>query len=192
MRPSSACIRLLLVVVTLHPHAGCERVSPESDIRKDKSRIRIVCTTTMIEDMTRRLVGDAADVIGVMRAGEDPHIYNVRPRDAEEIAEADLVLTNGYHLEATLDKVIRNNATGKVVPLAERSVPRPLGSPGTDEISAPDPHCWMSVDHFRGYVQHARDALTAVDPANAALYWRRAGEYDKELKALDALMPRNN
>ncbi len=187
MRPSSACISPLLAVVMLTPHAGCNRsVSPESDMRKDKNRIRIVCTTTMIEDLARRLVGDTAEVYGVMRAGEDPHTYNVRPRDGEKIATADLVLTNGYHLEATLDKVIQNNASGRVVALAELAVTQPLGSLDEDEATAPDPHCWMSVNHFRGYVQHARDALTAVDPANAALYRERAGEYDRELQALDA------
>ena len=186
MRLPSACVVPLLLAFV----GGCsDRVGSSSAHRSDAAdrndRLQIVCTTTMIEDLARRLVGDTADVHGLMRAGEDPHIYNVRPWDAEKIATADLILTNGYHLEATLDKVIRNNATGRVVPLAELAVPQPLGSLDAAEITAPDPHCWMSVDHFRRYAQHARDALIATDPAHAALYRERASQYDSELRDLD-------
>lgn len=165
---------------------GCERAAPiPADRTNNTRRIQIVCTTTMIEDLARNLAGGAADVIGIMRAGEDPHVYNVRPRDAEQIARADIILANGHHLESTLEKVIRNNATGPVVALAEKAVPNPLGGIADADRGAPDPHCWMSVSNFRGYLQHALDALIAVDPENADTYHKNARQYDTELQELD-------
>lgn len=173
-------------------HGGCsdrpEGAATQSISREDApelQRLKIVCTTTMIEDLARILAADVADVQGLMRPGEDPHIYNVRPRDAEQIAQADLVLTNGYHLESTLDKVIKNNATGRVVALAELAVPEPLGSPSERDSGAPDPHCWMSVSNFQGYLQHARDALIAADPDHAVAYRNNARKYDAQLRELD-------
>ena len=165
---------------------GCERTAQiPADRTNNTQRVHIVCTTTMIEDLAQHLAGGAADVTGIMRAGEDPHVYNVRPRDAEQIARADIILTNGHHLESTLEKVIHNNATGPVVALAEKAVPHPLGSSDDAGGGAPDPHCWMSVTHFRGYLQHALDALIAVDPENADTYRNKAREYDAELQDLD-------
>ncbi len=47
----------------------------------EESKLRVVCTTTMITDLARQIAGDVADVRGIMRPGEDPHVYDVRPRD---------------------------------------------------------------------------------------------------------------
>ena len=121
-----------------------------------------------------------------MHMGEDPHIYEVRPRDAQQIAAADLVLLNGLHLESTLLHVIEHNARGKVVPLAEDPHIEPVASQrqASGTAAAPDPHCWFNVQYFLVYVERARDALCEVDPDHAAIYRRRAEEYLRELDQL--------
>ena len=177
-----AIFGILSSVVLCVVLCGCNHGS-NTPVAKE-TRLHIVCTTTMIEDLLQNLVGDKARVTGIMRAGEDPHIYNVRPRDAEQIAQADLVFTNGYHLESTLEKVIRNNASGPVIALAEEAVRKPLGSIEGNAV-APDPHCWMSVPYFRGYLQHALHSLESLDPDNAAIYRSNAQQYDAKLQALD-------
>ncbi|NIP86724.1 MAG: zinc ABC transporter solute-binding protein [Planctomycetales bacterium] len=144
--------------------------------------LTVVCTTTMIADLARNLVGDLADVRSIMREGEDPHVYDVRPRDAELIAMGDIILFNGYHLEATLGPIIENNAQGQVVALAELAVAQPLQ--GVDGLGAPDPHCWMNVKYFCGYVQHARDVLMQADPVNAERYRQNAAAYVAKLEEL--------
>jgi manganese/zinc/iron transport system substrate-binding protein len=158
--------------------------SRSSDVNGDGSdRLQVVCTTTMIEDLARNLAADLADVRGIMKAGEDPHVYDVRPRDAELIADADLVLSNGFHLEATLSAIITNNAQGDVLALAENAVRKPISSGAS--AAAPDPHCWMNVDYFRGYAEHARDALIAADPGNADAYRANADKYLADLDKLN-------
>ncbi len=146
-------------------------------------KLRVACTTTMITDLASTIAGNDADVRGIMRAGEDPHIYDVRPRDVQLIAESQLVLMNGLHLEATLGHVIENNSTkAKVVRLAENARIVPLESEATR--GAPDPHCWFNVLYFRVYAEGVRDALIEVDPAHATGYRDRAETYLKELDAL--------
>lgn len=147
-----------------------------------RKRLTVVCTTTMIADLARTLAGDAADVTGIMRPGEDPHVYDVRPRDAQLLAAADLILMNGLHLEATLSEVVENNAKGKVVRLAETPAIVPLES--ETARGAPDPHCWFNVAYFRVYAERARDGLVAADPANADGYRSRADAYLKQLDEL--------
>ena len=46
--------------------------------------LKIVCTTTMITDLARNLALDSAEVAGIMKPGEDPHVYDVRPRGAHD------------------------------------------------------------------------------------------------------------
>lgn len=148
-------------------------------------KLKIVCTTTMIADLAERLAGDVAEIRGIMRTGEDPHVYEVRPRDVQLIAGADLLLINGLHLEATLGHVIDNNASNAtVVRLAETPEIKPLES--EQFRGAPDPHCWFNVSYFRIYVERARDALVEIDPENAKVYHQNATEYLKELDELHA------
>jgi manganese/zinc/iron transport system substrate-binding protein len=140
----------------------------------------------MIADLARQLVGEHAEVVGIMKVGEDPHVYEVRPRDAQQIATADLVLLNGLHLESTLLKVIEHNARGKVVALAEDPRIDPLAGQGKTDgaAAAPDPHCWFNVQYFRVYAERACDALCEVDPSQTAAYRQRAAEYLKQLDQL--------
>lgn len=142
----------------------------------------VVCTTTMIADLAHQIGGDHINVQGIMKPRQDPHVYKVLPRDGNLIADADLVLMNGLHLEATLDAVIKNNANGKVARLAESNKIKPLGS--ADEEGAPDPHCWFNVDYFKVYAEGTRDALIAIDAAHADDYRKNTDAYIKQLDEL--------
>lgn len=160
----------------------CGRVHAADGEAAKTGRLTVVCTTTMIADLARTIAGDAAEVKGIMRAGEDPHVYDVRPRDVQLLAEADLILMNGLHLEATLAHVVENNAKGKVVKLAETPLIVPLESEATR--GAADPHCWFNVAYFRVYAERARDGLIDADPKNAEGYRQRADAYLKQLDEL--------
>ncbi|MFI4861424.1 MAG: metal ABC transporter substrate-binding protein, partial [Phycisphaerales bacterium JB063] len=169
------CVALLALSLV-----GCESggESGEGDV------ITVVATTTMIADAARVVAGGDAEVVGIMRDGEDPHIYRPKPRDATMIAEADVVLANGLHLEATLGDIVEHKATGVVARLAEQEGITPIS--GQDGDGAPDPHCWMDVLIFKQYVEGIRDALIEADPEHAEGYRARAESYLAELDALDA------
>ena len=168
----------LAVVAGLLAWAGSARASDRT------GKLQVVCTTTMIADLAQRLAGEVADVRGIMRTGEDPHVYEVRPRDVQLIAGAELLLMNGLHLEATLGHVVDNNTAkgAKVVRLAE--TPRIVPFESEQSRGAPDPHCWFSVPYFRIYAERARDALIEIDEKNAGTYRENARTYLAELDEL--------
>jgi manganese/zinc/iron transport system substrate-binding protein len=161
---------------------GCGSGCPDHP----EGKVRVVATTTMIADLARQIGGEHVEVIGIMRSGEDPHVYEVKPNDATQIRCADLVLMNGVHLEATLGDLVDNKAQGKVVRLAEHEQIELIKGEVTDAAAAADPHCWMNVAYFRYYAEAARDALIEVDPDNADAYRQRTDVYLAELDELDA------
>lgn len=185
-RIAGLCV--LALFISLIPGCGDESASPDAghghDHGHDHSNlIKVVCTTTMIADLARNIAGDHAEVIGIMKSGEDPHVYDVRPRDAQLIADADVVLMNGLHLESTLEHIIENNADSAVVArLAEDDRITTLGSETKD--GAPDPHCWFNVEYFKVYAEKARDALIAADPGHAELFRKRTDDYLFQLNLL--------
>lgn len=149
----------------------------------DDGRPAVVTTTTMLDDLARTLGGDRVRVVGLMKPGQDPHVYDVLPRDAQAIAVADLVVANGLNLEATLHDVIENNAKGQVIYVAEQDGIEVLGS--TTYADAPDPHCWMDISLFQRYAEAVRDGLIAIDPDHADEYQQRTADYLAELAELD-------
>jgi manganese/zinc/iron transport system substrate-binding protein len=145
----------------------------------------VVCTTTMITDLARQISAGRADVVGIMKAGEDPHVYEPRPLDAVTIAKADVLLRNGLHLEGTLADIIRNKLRPGAVDAALAEDPRIVPRASKQYAGAPDPHCWFNVRHFMVYAERARDALIQADPEGRAAYAKAAAAYLQELDALD-------
>ena len=63
------------------------------------SRKTLVCSTTQVADFARQVVGDRMRVLCVLGPGQDPHLYELKPGDSRMVAQADLCLENGWHLE---------------------------------------------------------------------------------------------
>lgn len=158
---------------------GCGGADAEAD-----GRPTVVATTTMIEDLARVLGGDEVYIVGLMKTGEDPHLYDVKPRDATTVRNADLVLMNGLNLEATLADIVDAQARGKVVSLAEHEAIKPLTG-GAGLAVAPDPHCWMDISYYKHYVTAAAEALGEAAPEHEALFNKRRDAYLKELDELE-------
>lgn len=140
---------------------------------------QVLCTTTMIHDLAQVIAGEHFEIHGIMKAGEDPHIYVLKPHDVVLVGKMDLVLMNGLHLEAQVGHVVDEKAKGKVVRLAVDPRIKTLGS--EDEEGAPDPHCWFNPEYFKIYAEKARDTFIEIDPGNAETYKARTEAYLKEL-----------
>ena len=155
--------------------AGCGG-SPEAGTQTSEKKV-VVCTTTIIEDLCQVLASDTLHIRGIMKPGEDPHIYELTPQDTILISSADLILMNGLNLEAQMGNVINKQAKGKVTKLTNDK--RIITA--EEEDGAPDPHCWFHPEFYKIYLEKARTALIEIDPDNSERYNNRAIAYAKEL-----------
>jgi zinc/manganese transport system substrate-binding protein len=151
--------------------AGCG----EEDGAATAAGPEIVATTTQVADLARNVGGDRVTVTGLLAPNADPHDYEVRPRDAEAVAGAALVLRSGGELDEWLQEAIDGSGSeAPVLNLIERI--EPLGD---------DPHWWQDPRNAQLAVAAIRDALAAADPAGAATYRANAAAYLADLRALD-------
>lgn len=150
-------------------------------------QVRVVSTIGMINDAVLIIGGERVDAVGLMGPGVDPHLYNASEGDVMRLAEADLVLFNGLHLESKMGEVLeRMDGLGiKAVAVAADIPSVQLLQP---EIYAGnyDPHVWFEVALWRYAVEAVRDALIAVDPGSTDLYIANAATYLLELDDLQA------
>ena len=163
---------------------GCDNRSQSGQVPTAKPTV--VCTTTMIADLARNLAANRLEVIGLMKAGEDPHIYRPRPTDALQIGKAKILLCNGLHLEGTLAKIIENNLPQNALNIALAEDPRIKPLESEIHKGAPDPHCWFNVGYFKIYAEGCLTAFIKADPAGKSIFEAAAAKYFRELDALDA------
>ncbi len=170
---------LLLVVAALVPTNTLQAQEPTGSSATKKT---IVCSTTQIADFARNVVGDLWEVKCVLGEGQDPHNYRTNTNDSAAVAGADLCLENGWNLEG--HDWMRTLAEGAGKPIKtciEGVTPISVDDKGGQ---VKDPHAWMDANNAWIYVQNIRDAVTEMDPDNAAVYQARADLYRLQLNSL--------
>ncbi len=151
-------------------------------------RFSIVCTTSIIGDTVRNIVGDDAIVTCLMGSDIDPHLYRAREHDIHTLASANLIIYNGLHLEGKLADVLHSmNRYVPTLSIADH-LDRSHFIASHEYETLYDPHIWFDVRLWIDAVAIIRDALMRHDPEHAAAYEMRAAHYTKELESLDAFI----
>ena len=148
------------------------------------SPLKVLATTTQIQDFVRNVGGDRILLMRVLEGNTDAHEYQPIAEDARKVADADLIFQNGVGLEPWFDRLAQNARRGvTVVKLGEESL-IPL-RPGDDEEPLGDPHVWFDPNNAIRMVAKIRDTLKATDPSGAAVYESSAEAYTAQLRQLD-------
>jgi manganese/iron transport system substrate-binding protein len=149
----------------------------------DNQKPKVISTSTVIADLTARVGGEEIDHQGILKPGDDPHIYEPVPADSVALEKADLILYNGYNLEPGLIKMM--NSTGvkaQKVAVGEAIKPLQLEKEGQ---KVPDPHVWGSAKNGIIMVATIRDQLIELSPEDKEVFTKNASQLIKELENLD-------
>lgn len=121
---------------------GCTpRKKAEPPVSK---KIRVLASTTIVEDMIRQTLGDLVEIDSLMGPGTDPHLYVASARDYAKIKTANIVVYSGLHLEAKLGDLFHGLEKSKKV--IELSSFLPTDKVIFDSIKVPDPHFWFDPE----------------------------------------------
>lgn len=143
-------------------------------------RVKVLCTTGMIQDLVEQIGGERVDVIALIGVEVDPHSYELVKGDQEKLQCAHLVFYNGLGLEhgASLNYQLHHHehAVGLGDFLKQFFADRLLYVDG--EV---DPHVWMDMALWSDVIEPIVRALSSQDPSGASLYARRGQEVKQEL-----------
>jgi ABC-type Zn uptake system ZnuABC Zn-binding protein ZnuA len=153
-------------------------------------KIKVLTTVAPITNIVLNVAGPHVELHGLIPEGADSHTFEPVPSDVKYIAQADLIILNGLHLEApTMGLVAANTKkTALVVQLADQTISRKewvFDFSFPQEHGDPNPHLWLNVAHAMKYAELVREALVKVDPANKAAYDANAAAFLDKLKQLD-------
>ncbi|MGJ3508157.1 metal ABC transporter substrate-binding protein [Enemella sp. A6] len=174
--PRAALAALLCAVLALGA-VGC------SD-RADNEVLRIFATTGYLADAAQNIAPEA-EVITMVGPGGDPHTYQPSTRDIQRIQDADVVLWNGFRLEAHLVDQLRSLGRKQLAAAEQLPDDVLLSLPETDEQGEPlrDPHVWNNPHAWVLVIDYIADKLAEIDPDRAEQYRANAAEYRTEIEA---------
>lgn len=144
-----------------------------------QDRLNVVTSFSILGDFVRNVGGERVSVTSLVGPDGDVHVYTPAPADAKTIADAKLLVINGFGLEGWLPRLLQaSGSKASIVTATQGIAPLKLGSDA-------DPHAWQSVANAKIYVANIRDALVAADPADAGVFKADAENYLTKLDALD-------
>ncbi len=167
-----------------HPAATSGTGAASLTVDPDKP-IAVTATVGMVGDLVRTVGGDRVDVIQIMGAGVDPHVYKVTRDDVQTMMNADLIFYSGLMLEGKMTDTLIKMARSKPVIGVTEVIDKDTLLEPADFAGHYDPHVWMDVAAWSKCVAVIADELSAVDPPSEAGYRERAQALQDELAKLD-------
>ena len=158
-------------------------------------KLRVIASFSILGDIVTQVGGERIELVTLVPAMADTHVFQPTPSDARSVANADLLVASGLNFEPWLDRLVaasgfrgqRIVASDGIAPLALRPSHEHDHSHGKSaKGKVDDPHVWHDLTRMPTYIGNIANGLAAVDPAGADIYRARGAAYVAELRALDA------
>jgi ABC-type Zn uptake system ZnuABC Zn-binding protein ZnuA len=154
------------------------------------ARLQIATTVAPITSIVANVVGDKADVQGIVPEGTNSHTFEPKPSVAKLLTKADVVFVNGLKLEEPTKGLATENMTKKAqlielgtLTLAPSQYIYDFSFP--KDGAKPNPHLWTNPPMAKCYAQIVLSVVTKADAANASIYKTNAAKYLAKLDQLD-------
>jgi ABC-type Zn uptake system ZnuABC Zn-binding protein ZnuA len=156
-------------------------------------RLQIATTVAPITSIVANIVGDRADVEGIVPEGTNSHTFEPKPSVAELLSTADVVYINGLVLEEPTRELAEQNLRdgAEIVELGTQTIPESeyiydFSFPKAE--GKPNPHLWTDPTLARTYAEIVKDDLSERDPENADYYADNYDTFSGLIDELDAAM----
>jgi ABC-type Zn uptake system ZnuABC Zn-binding protein ZnuA len=153
----------------------------------------VVTTVAPITSIAANVIGDKADITGVVPEGTNSHTFDPPPKIAKVLERADVVFVNGLKLEDPTYELAKTTAPRgtPIVQIGTQVIPPAdyiydFSFPKAD--GKPNPHLWTDPLYAIKYADVIARTMATLDAPNAAYYRSNAQKFAAKATALsDAL-----
>jgi ABC-type Zn uptake system ZnuABC Zn-binding protein ZnuA len=133
------------------------------------SEFQVVTTVAPITSIAANVIGDCADIIGIVPEGTNSHTFEPPPSAAELMATADVVFINGLQLEEPTKSLAEANVGDgvQIIELGDLTiVPDQFKYDFSfpEDGGKPNPHLWTDPTLVKVYAEIIRDTMVAEVP----------------------------
>ncbi len=150
----------------------------------------VATTVAPITSIAANVIGDRAEIVGLVPEGTNSHTFEPPPSAAEVLSTADVVFINGLQLEEPTKELASTNLAegAPLVELGDLTI-----SPDQykydfsfpEDEGKPNPHLWTDPTLVTRYAEIIRDTMIEVDPDGAETYEQNFEEFSELVDEFD-------
>lgn len=157
----------------------------KSDSKETRTKPLIVATTSILADGIKNIVQENADVVALMPAGVDPHLYKASVRDLDLLTNADLVIYHGLYLEGKMTEIFEKLALSQSLIDISQGLPKEDLIRSGPEAHSIDPHIWFDVNLWSKAMAYVSQEMIKWKPEWESSIELNSSDYLTQLKELD-------
>lgn len=160
-RVSVILVLVVVLIMTASIITGCNE--------KTTAGIKVVTSTSHLEQLVKRVGGDLVDVINIVPAASHPGDFDASPGDIQKLADADLFLWHNWPGELYVPGLLESADNPDLTVIV-------IGIQGS----------WMTPPVQQQAADLVADALSQVDSENIAAYEENASDYKSAVQSEEA------
>ena len=163
---------LLAVVLTL---TAC---STKKEANTNNHKVDIVTSTNIYANIAKNVVGKHGEVQAIIKNGDtDPHDFEPTTNSAKEVANANIVISNGLGYDDWMTKLADSNDI-HMTKVGEELMGLKQGD---------NPHIWYNLDMPKKYVNYIVKRSSKIDPKHASYFRKNGQTYLNKIQSIKQL-----
>ncbi len=166
----------LITAVLLASLSGCAADGGSTD-----GRVDVAVSFNPMAELAEAVGGDKIDIYTIVPDGSEPHDFELKAKDIQAVAEAEIFVYNGAGMESWAQAAVSASENSTLIEVD--------ASKGCDLITTggvADPHVWLSLKMAKIQAQNIKDALVQADPDNRDYYEGNYSDFSSEIDELYA------
>lgn len=172
----SGVLAILMVVILI----GCNAKTETAKQNTTNEKLKITVSIYPLKEFAEKIGGDKIEVTCLVPENMEPHDYEPKTKDFEDLTKSKLFIYNGLGMESWVDQV-NEVIKGKELIILDSST----GVEARKEENAVDPHIWLSLKNAEIQSQNIKNTLVKLDEKNKDYYEANYSKFKEELESLD-------
>ena len=158
---------------------GCGAKTDTTTQNTADEKLSIIVSIYPLKEFTEKIGGDKVTVTCLVPENMEPHDYEPKTKDFEELIKSKAFIYNGLGMETWVDQV-NETIKDKGVTIVDSSA----GVEVRKEEEAIDPHIWLSLKNAEIQSENIKNTLVKLDEKNKDYYEENYKKFKEELESL--------
>jgi zinc transport system substrate-binding protein len=181
-------ITVMLLAFIIGTLVGCSKstIAQKEDNQGDQSKIQVVVSFNPLKEFAKAVGKDKIEVKTIIPEGVEPHDFEPKIRDMENISKASLFIYTGFGMESWVEKTLSSVDNKNLIVVDSSIGIDPIKTKGEEieEHGQYDPHIWLSLREAKIQTKNIKDALVKADVINKDFYEKNFQDFSNELDKL--------
>jgi ABC-type Zn uptake system ZnuABC Zn-binding protein ZnuA len=143
--------------------------SDDASTDEAAAEFQVVTTVAPITSIAANVIGDCAEIVGIVPEGTNSHTFEPPPSAAEVMTTADVVFINGLQLEEPTKELAQTNVADgvQVIELGDETIDPDqykYDFSFPEDGGKPNPHLWTDPTLVKVYADIIRETMVAEVP----------------------------